>query len=99
MEPCQSAYREYSSTETALLKIKADILDALDKKEVMCLEMLDLSATFDTISHELLLKEVEIQVQHYRLSTVMDRKLSDQQDPMCECLHQGQNGNITQKIT
>ena len=29
----------------------------------------------------------------------MDRKLSDQQDPMCECLHQGQNGNIIQKIT
>ena len=29
----------------------------------------------------------------------MDRKLSDQQDLMCECLHQGQNSNIIQKIT
>ena len=59
MEPYQSACREYSSTGTALLKIKADILDAVDKKEVMCLVMLDLSATFDTISHELVLKRLK----------------------------------------
>ena len=32
MESYQSAYREYSSTETALLKIKGDILDVMDKK-------------------------------------------------------------------
>ena len=70
MEPYQSAYREYSSTETALLKIKADILDAMDKKEVMCLVMLDLSAAFDTISHELLLKRLK-----YRFS-IMDLVLS-----------------------
>ena len=59
MEPYQSAYREYASTETALLKIKADILNAVDKKEVMCLVMLDLSAAFDTISHELLLEQLK----------------------------------------
>ena len=59
MEPYQSAYREYSSTETCLLKIKADILDAVDKKEIMCLVMLDLSTAFDTISHELLLKRLK----------------------------------------
>ena len=33
MEPYQSAYREHSSTETALLKIKADILEAVEKKK------------------------------------------------------------------
>ena len=33
MEPYQSAYREPSSTETALLKIKADILEAVEKKK------------------------------------------------------------------
>ena len=41
MEECQSAYQENFSTETALLKVKTDILDAVDKKEVMCLVMLD----------------------------------------------------------
>ena len=59
MEPFQSTYREYSSTETALLKIIADILEAVERKEVMCLVMLDLSSAFDTISHELLLKRLK----------------------------------------
>ena len=69
MELHQSAYREHSSTETALLKIKADILEAVEKKEVMCLVMLDLSSAFDTISHELLLKRLK-----YRFS-IMDTVL------------------------
>ena len=55
MEDCQSAYQENFSTETALLKVKTDILDAIDKKEVMFLVMLDLSAAFDTVNHHLLL--------------------------------------------
>ena len=59
MESYQSAYREHSSTKTALTKIKADILEAVDKKEVMCLVMLYLSSAFDTISHELLLKRLK----------------------------------------
>ena len=59
MEPYQSAYREHSSTETALLKIKAGILEAVEKKEVMCLVMLDLSSAFDTISPELILKRMK----------------------------------------
>ena len=42
----------------------------MDKKEVMCLVMLDLSATFDTISHELLLKRLK-----YRFG-IMDLVLS-----------------------
>ena len=41
MEDCQLAYRDNISTETALLKVKTDILDAIDKKEVKCLVMLD----------------------------------------------------------
>ena len=32
MEECQFAYHENFSTETALLKVKTDILDAIDKK-------------------------------------------------------------------
>ena len=55
MEPYQSAYRQGFSTETALLQVKTDILDAIDMKEVMCLVMLDSSAAFDTISHKLLI--------------------------------------------
>ena len=52
LEPLQSAYRVGHSTETALLKIKSDFLKVIDKDEAVCLVMLDLSATFHTVSHE-----------------------------------------------
>ena len=55
LEDYQSAYRQGHSTETALLKVKDDILTAIDNQEVMCLVLLDLSAAFDTVLHLLLL--------------------------------------------
>ena len=51
MEPLQSAYCKHHATETALLKIQTDILDAMDDKLVTCLVLLDLSAAFDTVPH------------------------------------------------
>ena len=59
MEPLQSAYKSYHSTETALLKVKADILKAMDNQEVTCLVLLDLSATFDMVDHKILLNWLE----------------------------------------
>ena len=53
MEASQSAYRSHHSTETTLLKVKADILRAMDNQEVVCLVLLDLSAAFDTVNHEI----------------------------------------------
>ena len=54
-EELQSAYCEDHSTKTPLLKVKTDLLTALDNQEVSCLILLDLSAAFDTISHKFLL--------------------------------------------
>ena len=59
MEPMQSAYRAGHSTETALIKVKADILNAVDNKEVVCLVLLDLSAAFDTVDHQILLERLK----------------------------------------
>ena len=59
MEPNQSAYHQHFSTETSVLKVCADILKAMDKQEITCLILLDLSAVFDTIDHEILLRRLE----------------------------------------
>ncbi len=59
MDIFQSAYRKYHSTETALLKVQNDILMELDKSNTVILILLDLSAAFDTIDHNKLLKRME----------------------------------------
>jgi hypothetical protein len=57
-EPFQSAYRQYHSTETALLRVVNDIRSAVDKGNVSLLLLLDLSAAFDTIDHQILLSQL-----------------------------------------
>lgn len=57
-EMYQSAYKANTSTETALLKVKSDILNAVDRQEVVFLVLLDLSAAFDTVDHKILLKRL-----------------------------------------
>ena len=51
----QSAYRPGFSTETAFIRITVDILFALDNKCFTALIMIDMSAAFDTIDHNILL--------------------------------------------
>jgi hypothetical protein len=58
-DPLQSAYKRGHSTETALLKIKADIDKILDTGDGVLLVLLDLSAAFDTLDHGILLKRLE----------------------------------------
>ncbi len=55
----QSAYKQYHSTETLLLKVQNEILSNMDNGEVTILVLLDLSAAFDTIDHDILLYRLE----------------------------------------
>ena len=56
----QSAYRVGHSTETALIRVQSDILEAMDSGKCVFLVLLDLSAAFDTVSHDVLLSRLEI---------------------------------------
>ena len=57
-ETMQSAYKKHHSTETVLLYIQNDILNSIDQHKVVLLVLLDLSAAFDTIEHELLINRL-----------------------------------------
>ena len=59
MEAHQLAYRSSHSTETALLKVKTDVIQALENQEVACLILLDLSVAFDTTDHDILLSRLK----------------------------------------
>ena len=56
----QSAYKNFHSAETALVKVYNDILVDIDNNRTVILLLLDLSAAFDTVDHDILL---------YRLAT------------------------------
>ena len=54
----QSGYRKHFSCETAITRIHNDILLMIDKKTNVLLMLLDLSAAFDTVNHNLLLQKL-----------------------------------------
>ena len=55
----QSAYRPHHSTETALVLVQNDILKALDRRHGVILILLDMSAAFDTVDHNVLVTRLE----------------------------------------
>ena len=53
-----SACRVGHSTESALLNVNSNLLHAMDNQEVTCLVLLNLSAAFDTVDHDILLNQL-----------------------------------------
>ena len=54
----QSAYRANHSTETALIHIVNDIIISMDRRRAVCMVMLDLSAAFDTLDHDIMIERL-----------------------------------------
>ena len=59
MSKHQSAYRKFHSTETALARIYNDLLVATDEGKVSAICLLDLTAAFDTVDHDLILMRLQ----------------------------------------
>jgi len=60
MTQLQSAYRRFHSTETAILKVLSDIYSAIDSQHVVLLGLLDLSAAFDCVDHDVLMRRLRV---------------------------------------
>ena len=56
----QSAYRKHHSTETALWWVTNDIKFAIDSKKDTILIRINLSSSFDTIDHSIILSKLEL---------------------------------------
>ena len=54
----QSAYRSSRSTESALLRVQNDVLQAMNHGHITLLVLLDLSAAFDTVDHTVFLNRL-----------------------------------------
>ena len=64
MPRLQSAYRSGHSTETALVNVISDIIDAADENKVTLLGLLDMSAAFDTVDFQILLHRPQVSYGH-----------------------------------
>ena len=55
LDPYQSAYTRHHSTETAIINVFDKVLQRLSKHRPHQFLLLDLSAAFDNINHEILI--------------------------------------------
>ena len=56
----QSGYKKFHSCETALLKMTNDMITSIENNNMVSLVLLDLSAAFDTVDHDILINRLHV---------------------------------------
>ena len=59
LEPSQPSFRQEYSTKTALVRVQHDIISPVGQHIAVLLVLLDLSASFDTVNHQLPIKTLQ----------------------------------------
>jgi len=78
----QSGFRPGHSTETAILLVLSEIIQAVGSGDFAALVLLDLSAAFDTVDHEILLQRLH-KLRHKRSSPPMVSVVPSRPNPTC----------------
>jgi len=85
--PCmQSGFRPRHSTETAVLRVLDDILQAVNCGDVAALVLLDLSAAFDTVDHSIFLKRLNTT---FGISATTHSWFRSYLSSRSQCVHRG----------
>lgn len=79
----QLAYRRWHSTETELTKRLNDLLLVANYGEASALHLLDLTAGFDTVDHDLLLKHLKCEFGVVSRSMTFCNFLKSEVCPLC----------------
>ena len=59
LDPCKGGHRPHHSTETPLMRIHDDIMQALDRRKGVILVIIDITAAFHILDHAMLLKQMK----------------------------------------
>jgi hypothetical protein len=96
MPRLQSAYRRHHSTETTMLNVLSDILQAVDRVNIAALVLLDLSAAFDTVDHATLLRRLDVS---YGLRGTVLRWFESYLNNGLQCVRRGLSSSTPSTVT
>lgn len=91
----QSGFRAGHSTETAVLRVLSDLLEAVDRGDVAALILLDLSAAFDTVDHNILFQRLQLS---FGIDGVAHRWFKSYLSDRSQCVRRGLQKSAVRRL-